>query len=129
MNNKKDRRPLSPHLTIHKRVQPAVLSIIHRITGFGLSFGLVIAVIWIFLLAMGEKYFSITYNLFGTLLGKLSLLLFLFAISYHLINGIRYLIWSIGYGINMKHIYQSGYLIIIISIIATIQFWILIFYN
>ena len=55
--------------------------------------------------------------------------LFMFAISYHLINGIRYLLWSIGYGINMKNIYLSGYIVIIISTIATIQFWILIFYN
>lgn len=129
MNNKKDRRPLSPHLTIHKKVQPAVLSIIHRITGFGLSFGLLVAAIWIFLLAMGENYFSITYYFFSTLLGKLFIFLFMFAISYHLINGIRYLLWSIGYGINMKNIYLSGYIVIIISTIATIQFWILIFYN
>ena len=118
-------RPLSPHVTIHRRVQTAVLSIIHRITGFGLSIGSILIVICIFFIAMGEKYFNIIYFFLGTFLGRVILLIWSFAIFYHLINGIRYLFWSFGFGIHLKNIYISGYIVLILSIFVTIILWLL----
>ena len=118
-------RPLSPHVTIHRRVQTAVLSIIHRITGFGLSIGSILIVICIFFIAMGEKYFNIIYFFLGTFLGRVILLIWSFAIFYHLINGIRYLIWSIGYGMNPRNVSITGYLVIVFSFISTIFIWII----
>ena len=52
-----DNRPLSPHLSIHKKILTAVFSIFHRITGIALSIGSVLIAIWIFLIAMGPQYF------------------------------------------------------------------------
>ena len=43
-----DNRPLSPHLSIHKKILTAVFSIFHRITGIALSSGSVLIAIWIF---------------------------------------------------------------------------------
>ena len=38
-----DNRPLSPHLSIYKRVLTSIFSIFHRITGIALSFGSILA--------------------------------------------------------------------------------------
>ena len=50
-------RPLSPHLSIHKKVLTAVFSIFHRITGIGLSIGAILISIWFLLVSLGPTYF------------------------------------------------------------------------
>ena len=82
MNNK-DQRPLSPHLTIYKKNQTALLSILHRITGFVLSIGSIIIVLWILLIAIGEKYFNILNFFFETIIGKFVLIICSFAMFFH----------------------------------------------
>ena len=53
------KRPLSPHLSVHKKVLTAVFSIFHRLTGIALSLGAVLLSIWICLIALGQDYFFI----------------------------------------------------------------------
>ena len=93
-------RPLSPHLSIHKKVLTAVFSIFHRFTGIGLSFGAVLLSIWIILIALGPKYYSIYEILSTFFIFKLFLFFWTLAIFYHLFNGVRYLFWSYGKSIN-----------------------------
>ena len=50
-------RPLSPHLSIHKKVLTAFFSIFHRFTGIVLSLGTIFIAIWISLIALGPNYF------------------------------------------------------------------------
>ena len=57
MKNMTDNRPLSPHLSIHKRVLTAVFSIFHRISGIGLSIGAILISIWFFLISFGPEYY------------------------------------------------------------------------
>ena len=124
--NFESRRPLSPHITIHKKVLTSLLSIAHRLTGLGLSLGSVFIVVWISSIAMGGEYFNIVYFFLRLTLGKIILFIWSFGIFYHLINGVRYLIWSTGYGIELKNIYRSGYIVIFLSIIFTILLWIIV---
>ena len=118
-------RPLSPHLSIHKKILTAVLSIFHRITGIGLSFGTILISIWISLLALGPDYFYIyeiiSYNIFF----KFLLFIWTVAIFYHLFNGIRYLYWSLGMGMDLRSVYISGYLVMILTLISSISVWLL----
>ena len=51
-------RPLSPHLSIYKKVLTSVFSIFHRFTGIGMSIGAILLSIWIILIALGPNYFS-----------------------------------------------------------------------
>jgi len=118
-----DKRPLSPHLTIHKKMQTAVLSIMHRITGVGLSLGLIVLVFFLFSIAMGENFYNIIFYLFSLFIFKTFLFCWSFSIFFHLINGLRYLVWSLGYGMNLKSIYSSGYLVIFISFSINIIIW------
>ena len=119
-------RPLSPHLTIHKKVLTAVFSIFHRVTGIGLSIGAILLSIWITLLALGPKYYLIFQTLSSFLIFKVILFFWTLAIFYHLFNGIRYLFWTFGKMMDLGSVYKSGYAVIIFSILSTLIVWILV---
>ena len=121
--NSEDKRPLSPHLTIHKKMLTAVLSISHRITGIFLSIGSIALVIFLFLLAMGEVYYNFIYNIFSFFIFKIVLFFWTLFVFYHLVNGLRYLLWSFGYAMNLKTIYSSGYLVVFISFLINVFLW------
>ena len=120
-----DNRPLSPHLTIHKKLLTAVLSIFHRITGIGLSIGSVLIATWISLLALGPNYFFIFESIAATLIFKIFLFLWTIGVFYHLFNGIRYLFWTYGLGMELKTVYNSGYIVILLTFATTIFVWVI----
>ena len=117
------KRPLSPHLSIHKYVLTAVFSIFHRFTGIALSLGAILLAIWICLIALGQDYFSIFQFISSFFIFKLFLFLWTLAIFYHLFNGIRYLFWSYGKLMELGVVYKSGYAVIFFSILSTILVW------
>ena len=121
-----DNRPLSPHLSIYKKVLTAVFSIFHRITGIGLSIGTLLIVIWISLLALGPNYFFIFQIVSKTLFFKIILFLWTVGIFYHLFNGIRYLYWTYGIGMDLKTVYTSGYIVLFLTLLSTFFVWFII---
>ena len=116
-------RPLSPHLSIHKKILTSVFSIFHRLTGIGLSVGAILLSIWIILIALGPDYYFIFETISSFILFKVFLHLWTLAIFYHLFNGIRYLFWSYGKMMDLRIVYISGYVVIILSILSTLLVW------
>lgn len=119
-------RPLSPHLSIYKKVLTSVFSIFHRFTGIGLSLGAILLSIWVLLLALGPNYYYIFQIISSFLIFKFFLFLWTLAIFYHLFNGIRYLFWSFGKMMDLNLVYKSGYAVIILSLLSSIMVWMLI---
>jgi succinate dehydrogenase / fumarate reductase, cytochrome b subunit len=119
-------RPLSPHLSIHKKVLTSVFSIFHRFTGIGLSLGAILLSIWTITIALGPDYYSIFEILSSLFVFKLCLFFWTLAIFYHLFNGIRYLLWSYGKMMELSIVYKSAYAVIILSILSTVLVWTLI---
>ena len=117
-------RPLSPHLSIHKRVLTAVFSIFHRFTGICLSVGAILLSVWIILIALGPDYYSKFQTLSSLIVFKIFLFLWTLTIFYHLYNGIRYLFWSYGKMMELSTVYKTGYVVIILSILSTILVWV-----
>ena len=117
-------RPLSPHLSIHKRVLTAVFSIFHRFTGICLSLGAILLSVWIILIALGPDYYSKFQSLSSLIFFKIFLFLWTLTIFYHLYNGIRYLFWSYGKMMELSTVYKTGYVVIILSILSTILVWV-----
>ena len=117
-------RPLSPHLSIHKKFLTSVFSIFHRVTGIGLSLGAFLISFWTILIALGPKYYSLFEILSSFIFFKAFLLLWTLAIFYHLFNGIRYLFWSYGKMMDLSIVYKSGYVVLILSILSTTLVWI-----
>ena len=123
MSNKFENRPLSPHLTIHKKVLTAVFSIFHRITGIGLSIGAILISMWFILISLGPGYFAYFQMISSSIFFKLILILWSFGIFYHLFNGIRKLYWSFGIGMDLRSVYGSGYAVIFLTFLSTITVW------
>ena len=119
-------RPISPHLSIHKKVLTAVFSIFHRFTGIGLSVGAFLLSCWIIILALGEKYYGIFQTISSFFIFKVILFLWTLAIFYHLYNGIRYLIWSYGKMMDLKIVYKTGYAVLALSFMSTLMVWLLV---
>ena len=123
INNMTDNRPLSPHLSIHKRVLTAVFSIFHRISGIGLSVGALLISIWFFLISFGPQCYVYFELISKNILFKLVLLVWTIGIFYHLFNGCRKLYWSFGIGMELSQVYRSGYVVLFLTIISTLGVW------
>tara|TARA_B100001245_G_scaffold18534_1_gene12211 strand:+ start:71 stop:442 length:372 start_codon:yes stop_codon:yes gene_type:complete len=117
-------RPLSPHLSIHKKVLSAVFSIFHRLTGFGLSIGSIFIALWVAMIALGPNYFIIFQSISSFIVFKILLFIWTVGIFFHLFNGIRYLYWSFGIGMELKTINNSSYFVLLLTILSTIIVWI-----
>ena len=116
-------RPLSPHLSIHKKILTAVFSIFHRFTGICLSIGSIFISFWVATIALGPKYFFLFEYISSLTLFKIILFAWTIGIFYHLFNGIRYLFWSYGMGMDIKTVYNTGYLVLFLTMISTLCVW------
>jgi succinate dehydrogenase / fumarate reductase cytochrome b subunit len=119
-----DNRPLSPHLQVYRPQLTSVLSILHRITGVGLAVGTLLLVWWLVAAATGPTAFDTVQSLIGSIVGRLLLLAWSFALYYHLCNGIRHLVWDAGKGFELGTAYASGWLVVIAAAVLTAISWV-----
>jgi len=56
-------------------------------------------------------------------LGKLFLFGFSLALVYHMLNGIRHLLWDAGWGFEIRKAYLSGYTVFIVGFVLTGLIW------
>lgn len=89
-------RPLSPHLSIYKPIITMVMSIAHRITGAALYAGALLIAIYLFGLALGPAAFGAVSWIADSLVGRLFVALFSWALFHHLLGGVRHAIWDRG---------------------------------
>ena len=113
-------RPLSPHLQIYKPQLTAVLSIAHRASGVFLVIGTLLLVYWLIALAQGPESYAQAQAFFGSVLGRLILLPWVFALFYHLCNGVRHLMWDMGAGFEIATVYTSGKIVVVAAIVLTL---------
>ncbi|OAI05685.1 succinate dehydrogenase, cytochrome b556 subunit [Methylomonas methanica] len=87
-------RPLSPHLQVYRLPLTGLVSITHRMTGVFLSMGLVLFVYVLFAIAVGEGAYGAMQEFMSYWLFKLVYWGFIYALFFHLVHGIRHLIWD-----------------------------------
>ncbi len=98
----------------------SVLSILHRLTGIYLALvAAPLALWWLIALGQGAEAFSAMQACMAGILGQLAFLGTLFCLSYHLLNGIRHLVWDTGRGLEIRSAYASGWLVVAGSFILT----------
>ncbi len=118
-------RPLSPHLQIYRWPVTMATSILHRATGCALAAGTLLLAWWLAAAAAGPEYYAMVQSILGSILGRLVLLGFSWALFYHLLNGIRHLFWDAGHGYSIPVANKSGWAVIIGSVVLTLLAWIL----
>jgi succinate dehydrogenase / fumarate reductase cytochrome b subunit len=116
-------RPLSPHLGIYRWQIGNTLSILHRVTGVVLAFGLVALSYWLVAIAAGAQSYSTAAHLFGNPIGILFLIGWTFAFYFHLLNGVRHLFWDAGRGFEKAERHASGWFAVAGSIVLTVGSW------
>lgn len=94
------RRPLSPHLQIYRPMLTMMMSIMHRITGIALYAGTALLAWYLIALAAGPDAFETAAWFLNSIIGKLVLLGFTWALFHHLLGGIRHFLWDAGYGMD-----------------------------
>jgi succinate dehydrogenase / fumarate reductase cytochrome b subunit len=114
------KRPLSPHLMIYRPQLTSMMSITHRLTGVALGLGSLFFVLWLVALAHGGTYYDFVRGIAEHALGRLVLLGFFVAVSYHLANGIRHLFWDFGIGLSLQGVYRGGYAVLCVAALATL---------
>ena len=91
-------RPLSPHLSIYRPMLSMMMSIVHRITGAALYFGTLLLVWWLLAVASGPGAYATLQSAASSVIGRLVLLGYTWALLHHMLGGLRYLIWDTGRG-------------------------------
>jgi succinate dehydrogenase / fumarate reductase cytochrome b subunit len=124
IEQKSSARPLSPHLQIYRPMLTMMMSIMHRITGLGLYFGIVLLVGWLMAAAISESCFDFVQGFFGHWFGRLVLFGFTWLLIHHALGGLRHLLWDTGRGFDLNAIERLARANLAGSIVLTLLLWI-----
>ena len=116
-------RPLSPHLSVYKMIPTMAMSIIHRITGSALYFGTILVAWWLIAAATGEAAYDTVSWFFGTIIGRLILFGYTWALMHHLLGGLKHLMQDTGTGLGKDFTTAMAYAQIIVSLALTALVW------
>ena len=113
-------RPLSPHLSIYRPQMTTITSILVRITGNALIVAALLIIWWFVAAATGPAAFARADGVITSWFGKLVLLGSVLALWYHLLGGIRHLIWNTGRMLDVKASEQFGLFMLVGSVVLTL---------
>lgn len=116
-------RPLSPHLQVYRLPLTAIISISHRLTGIALGGGLLLLVWWLVAAAEGRPSYETAQWFLESWVGSFILIGFAFALSFHMLGGIRHLIWTAGYGFDKATSQRASAAIVVGAIFLTVVIW------
>jgi succinate dehydrogenase cytochrome b subunit len=114
-------RPLSPHWTIYRMSRYSMASsLANRVTGAALSAGLLVFIYWLTSLARGAHAYARAQDVLGSGVAKIIYVAVIAAFCYHLVAGIRHLIWDTGRGLEKAQSQRSAWLVIGAAILLTV---------
>jgi succinate dehydrogenase / fumarate reductase cytochrome b subunit len=116
-------RPLSPHLSIYRWPVTMTLSILHRASGVALSCGFILLAAWLVSAAEGGESHERLAALLQSGGGRIVLVVLSFAFFFHLTNGIRHLVWDLGYGFEIRQANASSWVVIVSTLVLTLLYW------
>ena len=118
-------RPLSPHLQIYRPMLTMMMSIVHRATGIVLYFGTIIVAWWILAAASGPNGYGRFEWFAGSIIGRLILFGYTWALIHHALGGVRHLIWDTGRGFGPSEREWLAAANLVGSIAITVVLWII----
>lgn len=113
-------RPLSPHLQIYRPQWTSMSSIVTRLTGNALIVAALMIVWWFIALATGPEAFARADGFVRSWFGDLVMFLSVWAVWYHLIFGVRHLIWDSGRMLDVETSERYAMGGVIASVLLTI---------
>lgn len=116
-------RPMSPHLQIYSPLISMVMSIVHRITGAALFFGTVILAWWLAAAAIGPDAYAQFMAVADSLIGRLVLFGYTWALIHHMLGGLRHFVWDAGKGFNLGTVDLMAWGTLVVSVSVTLAVW------
>jgi succinate dehydrogenase / fumarate reductase, cytochrome b subunit len=118
-------RPLSPHLQVYRLTLTFVMSGFHRITGAVLYFGMLLIAWWLIAAASGPNAYAYFEWFAGSLIGRLVLFGYTWALIHHTLGGVRHLIWDVGRGFEPAEREFLALATIVGSVTLTLVVWVI----
>ncbi len=119
----KDTRPVNLDLTTVKFPLPAITSILHRISGVALFFGIGVVLYLLQLSLESEAGFERVTELLRATPVKLMVWLILAGLLYHLIAGIKHLLMDWGLGESREGALRGAQVTLILALVAAVLSW------
>lgn len=117
-------RPLSPHLSIWKWGPHMLVSILHRITGFGLAtLGALALVWWLVAAASGAEAYETFTGWATSWFGIFIAVGLSWAFFQHTLSGLRHLVMDIGAGFELSTNKFWANMTVAGGIVLTALFW------
>lgn len=113
-------RPLSPHISIYRWQLTMITSILTRITGNALLVAMLLIVWWLLAAAISPDAFGLADAVITSWFGDLVMVLSLWALWYHLLAGVRHLIWDTGAMLEIEKAEMLGWICVGGSVVLTI---------
>ena len=111
-------RPLSPHLSVYRMSRYTLAtSIANRFSGVALSAGLLLLVYWLMAVAGGARTYARALRVLSAPLTQLIYAALIVAFCYHLVAGLRHLVWDTGHALERRESQVSARLVIALSLI------------
>jgi succinate dehydrogenase / fumarate reductase, cytochrome b subunit len=117
-------RPLSPHWQTYRWTLTMIMSIMHRATGILLYFGTLLLAWWLISAASGPTAYSHVQAFTSSVIGRLIVFGYTWALLHHLLSGIRHFFWDLGYGFKANEREGLTWGALIGGISLTVLVWI-----
>ena len=91
---------------------------------WGVASAAFLAILWLLALMSGPENYASFQGFLGSVIGKVIGFVSLFALVYHLYNGIRHLVWDTGRGFALSTIRASGYFMVVATLVTVIALWV-----
>ncbi|KAI9672599.1 MAG: hypothetical protein M1831_000034 [Alyxoria varia] len=117
LKNQRLHRPVSPHLTIYQPQITWVLSAMNRVTGLALSGPLYIfGSLYLLSPLLGLKITSVGmaagFAKWPVIVKFGAKALAAFPFVFHSLNGVRHLVWDMGWALNLQSVWRSGWTVV-----------------
>lgn len=113
-------RPLSPHLTIYRPQWTSMSSILVRITGNALIVAALMIVWWFVAAAIGPEAYARANGFATSWFGDLVMLFSVLGLWYHLLGGVRHLVWDSGRMLDVESSERAAQMMVVVSVLLTI---------
>ena len=118
------RRPLSPHIQVHRWPISMALSILHRASGCALGVGTLMMTWWLVAAAQSEESLANAQWFMGSIVGRLLLFGWTAALVFHFCSGLRHLWMDTGRGFEKVEYDLSAKIVVGATVVLTVAIWI-----
>jgi succinate dehydrogenase / fumarate reductase, cytochrome b subunit len=97
-------------------------SFANRLTGLVMSLGLLVLVYWLMAVASSPTAYTRAITILSLPIFKLLYAALLFTFSYHLVAGIRHLVWDTAHGMERHQSQRSAWIVGTVAVLLTLAF-------